>query len=222
MAQDVDQLRQMIVQAADVLFRSGVMQHSGHGNISARLADGRMLITGRGNIRDLTVGDMAVASFDGQALEGHMEPANAEIVAMHAGVYRTRPDVQAIIHAHPPHSTAFALAHRPLDAAYEALLRFGVDEPIPVAAWAPRGSQESVTNIVEVLKAHPRMPAVLLANHGILAFGSSPLEVARLVMAMEEAAEAGLGAQQLGGVKPLPAGALDKERQQMDRFRTRM
>ena len=56
---------------------------------------------------------------------------------MHTAVYRAREKIDSIIHTHSAHITAFALAHEPLPCAYEALLRFGFSDAIPVAAWAP-------------------------------------------------------------------------------------
>ena len=83
---------------------------------------------------------------------------------------------------------------------------------IPVAAWAPRGSDAAVQAIVDTLAAHPGAPAVLLANHGLLAFGADILAVAGLVLAMEEAAEATLRAAAIGGAQPFPPGALAEVR----------
>ena len=221
MPQSVDELKDAIVQATELLFKAGVMQHGGHGNLSARLPGDQMVLTSRGNIRRLTTADLAVVTFDGQMISGSMEPTNAEIVPMHAAVYRARSDVGAIIHTHSPHVTAFALAHQPLPVAYEGLLRFGTQEPIPVADWAPRGSDESVGNILRQLEQHPSAPAVLLANHGLLAFGSDPLQAAQLIVSMEEAAEITLRARELGGEKPFPAGAVEKEQQRMRQFQAR-
>jgi L-ribulose-5-phosphate 4-epimerase len=211
---------EQIVEAIRLLFATEVMSHSGHANASMRAPgpEPRMLLTAQGSVREITAEQLALVTFDGEAVEGELAPVAREIVAMHAAVYRARPDVSSVIHTHSPHVTAFALAHQ-LPCAYEALLRFGVTDDIPVAAWAPRGSQESAANIVEQLTAHPHTPAVLLANHGLLAFGAHPLGVAQLIIAMEEAAEMTLDAQALGpGAQPFPAGALERERAHMRRF----
>ncbi|HEU0025774.1 MAG TPA: class II aldolase/adducin family protein [Ktedonobacterales bacterium] len=210
-----------IVEAIRLLFATDVMSRSGHANASMRMPgpEPRMLLTAQGNVRGITADQLALVTFDGEAVEGELAPVAREIVAMHAAVYRTRPDVSSVIHTHSPRVTAFALAHQPLPCVYEALLRFGVTGDIPVAAWAPRGSQESAANIVEQLTAHPHTPAVLLANHGLLAFGAHPLGVAQLIIAMEEAAEMTLDAQALGpGAQPFPTGALEREREHMRRF----
>ena len=213
------EFREQLVQAARMLFQAGVMSHSGHGNMSARLpGTEHLLLTSGGNIANLAPEQFAVVTFDGEVIEGALEPVTHEIVGMHSCVYRARPNVSAVIHTHSPHVTSFALAHQPLPCAYEALLRFGVTEDIPVANWAPRGSQESMAYIVEQLERHPTVPAVLLANHGLLAFGRDPLSAAFVIIAMEEAAEMTLAARTLGGEKSFPAGALEREREHMQQF----
>jgi L-ribulose-5-phosphate 4-epimerase len=213
------ELRQQMAAAARMLFRAGVMSHSGHGNMSVRLGDGeRMLLTSGGSLADLAPEQLSTVTFDGEVVGGHLEPVTHEIVGMHTVVYRERPDARAVIHTHPPQVTSFALAHRPLPCAYEALLRFGVTVDIPVAPWGPRGSEASVRAIGETLRAHPDAPAVLLANHGLLALGASPVEAAMLVVAMEEAAEMTLGALPLGGAQAFPPGALEQVRTHIARF----
>jgi L-fuculose-phosphate aldolase len=218
---DVNEAKKLLIEAAETLFTTGVMQFSGHGNLSARLDADRIVITSRGTIRSLTPADFAVVTLSGEVLDGHLEPANAEIVRMHTGVYGVREEAGAVIHTHSPHATAFALAHEPLPCVYEAVLRQGVAEAIPVAAWAPRGSEESVSNIVAELEQHPGVPAVLLANHGILASGRNPLAAASFVVAMEESALLTLQARALGGARGFPAGAIERERAHMARFGSR-
>jgi L-fuculose-phosphate aldolase len=211
--------RAQLVRAAELLFTSGVMQASGHGNMSARLDGERMLLTRRGGtIPGLTADDLVEVTFDGQALGGALDPDAREVVGWHSGVYRERADVGAVIHTHPPHVTGFALAHAPLPCAYEALLRLGVTDAIPVAGWAPRGSPEHVANIVARLREHPAVPAVLLGNHGLLAFAADPVATARLVVILEEAAQMTLAARRLGGEQPFPPGALEAVRAHMARF----
>jgi L-ribulose-5-phosphate 4-epimerase len=211
-----------LVAAADRLFAAGVMSHSGHGNLSARLAGDRMLLasTTSGGTPGPPGGSgeldsPAVVGFGGLVEDGRLEPSTGEIVGMHAVVYRERPDVGAVIHTHSPCLTAFAVAGRALPCRYEALLRFGQAEDVPVVRWAPRGSPESVEAIAETLRAHPHTRAVLLANHGVLAFDAGPAAAAALVVALEEGAEAEWRAVALGGSVPFPAGALEAVRASM-------
>ena len=215
-----DDLRTQMIAAARLLFSAGVMSHSGHANMSVRLPDApeRLLMTAHGQVRDLAAEQLAVVTLAGEVLEGDVDASNREIIAMHAAVYRERPEARAVIHTHSPHVTSFALAHQPLPCRYEALLRFGVADDIPVAAWGPRGSEESIRAIRETLQSHPSVPAMLLANHGLLAFGKDIGATAQLIVAMEEAAEMTLDAVPVGGAQPFPEGALEQVRAQIARF----
>ena len=213
-------VRNDVVGAAQLLFAAGVMSHSGHANLSARVEGDRFLLTATGSVRDLRADQLATVGLDGAVLEGQLGPENAEIVAMHSVIYNARADVAGIIHTHSPAATAFALAHRPLPCRAEPLLRFGQAEAIPVVAWGPRGSEVSVRGIAAALDEHPTTSAVLLANHGLLAFGSDPLAAARLVVAIEESAEAELAAAAIGGAVDFPTGALDAVRASMARGRS--
>lgn len=213
------ELGETLVAAARHLFAAGVMSHAGHANLSARLDRERFVLTTTGAVRDLRPDQIATVGLDGTVLAGELGAENAEIVAMHSVIYKARSDVGGIIHTHSPAATAFALAHRALPCRAEPLLRFGQAEPVPVVAWGPRGSEVSVRGIAEVLAAHPMTAAVLLANHGLLAFGADPLGTARLVVAIEEAAEAEIGAEAIGGAIDFPSGALEAVRASMARVR---
>ncbi|GAC1587493.1 MAG: class II aldolase/adducin family protein [Ktedonobacteraceae bacterium] len=211
--------REQIVQAAQNLVQAGVLSHSGHGNMSVRLPETeQMLLTSVSHIAHLTVAQLVVVTFDGEFIEGTIDSTTREIVGMHSCIYRERPEVNAVIHTHSPRATSFALAHLPLPCVYEAFLRFGITDAVPVAAWAPRGSQEAVAYITEQLRQHPTVPAVLLANHGLLAFSHDAVATAQLIIIMEEAAQLTLDARAIGGEKPFPANALEQERAHMQRF----
>lgn len=131
-----------------------------------------------------------------------MTPVSAEIVHMHTRVYQRRPDVGSVLHTHSPFATAFAVAGRPIECWAEPLVRAGITEPVPVAAYAPRGSDEAVQNIVAAIG--PQTKAVLLANHGVLVFHEDLQMAAQVQFALEEAAQVGLYALSLGGPKIIP------------------
>jgi L-fuculose-phosphate aldolase len=209
-----EELQRELVAAGELLFAAGVMSHSGHGNLSARLSGEAMLL---GSLPGLA--DLATVGLDGSEREGQLDPATVEIVPMHGEVYLHRPEVGAVLHTHSPAATAFAVAHRTLPCRYEALLRFGQAADVPVVPWAPRGSKESVTGILDTLDAHPDTRAVLLANHGLLVLGDSPRAAAALVVALEEAAILEVEAAALGGSQPFPPGALEAVRAAMSRAR---
>ena len=206
------------VEGVRLLFTTGVLSHSGHANVSARVDDRRFRLTTRVTT-DLRPDELALVGVDGTLHEGQLTSENAEIVAMHAAVYTARPDVGGVIHTHSPAATTFALAHRALPCRTEALLRFGQAEPVPVVPWGPRGSDVSVRGVIEALRLHPMTGAILLANHGLLAFAADPVATGWLVAAIEEAAELELAATALGGAVDFPDGALEAVQASMARAR---
>jgi ribulose-5-phosphate 4-epimerase/fuculose-1-phosphate aldolase len=215
---DVQQAKKELIETAVALRDAGLMFRGHHANLSARLSINTMLMTRGGNVASLDEDSFAIIGTDGTVLEGEVMPTQAEIIQMHAAVYRARESVGAIIHTHAPHATVFALAHQPIPVVYEPLMRFGVTEPTPVIPWAPRGSEASVQGIVDAVKANDGVSAVLLANHGVLAFGKSPMDTAQLLATLDEAAELILQARLLGGEKPLPSQAFEQIEQRKQAF----
>lgn len=202
---DHSERREQMVEGAGVLARSGVMSHTGHINFSARIDESRILLTSSGLIDELRADRLAVVRGDGEVEEGEITPSTGHIVGMHFAVYRERPDVHAVLHTHSPGLTAFALAHRPLSCRYEALVRRGQTDEVPVVPWAPRGSEGFFGGIADMVAARAGTGAVLLANHGVLAFSSSPMATVKLLITLEEAALAELHAVALGGAKDFAA-----------------
>ncbi|HEV2766412.1 MAG TPA: class II aldolase/adducin family protein [Acidimicrobiales bacterium] len=197
-----------LVAATKVLVGAGVMSPTGHINASARTGDERMLLTSLGLVHELTPETFATVTFDGEVVDGHLDASTREIVGMHAAVYRCRAATQSVVHTHSPHLTAFALANQPLACRYEALLRRGQRSAVPVVPWAPRGSAAFTEGVGRAVERHAASWAVLLGNHGVLVFGSSPMAAAKLLVTLEEAAAAELRAIALGGARDLPSGAL--------------
>lgn len=214
-----EDFRKQIVDASNNLVNTGVLSFSGHGNASVRIpGTDTMLLTGVSSLLNTRPDSLAVVDFEGNVVDGEVASTSREIIQMHACVYKARGDVQSVIHTHSTYATAFALAHEPLPCRYEALLRMGLDQDVPVAPWGPRGSAESVRYIEDAVNAHPGTMAVLLANHGVLAFGTDAPAAARAIVAMEEAAAMTLAASPLGGAKPFPAGALRQVQARLKEF----
>lgn len=201
--------RAQLAEAVGALTRAGVMSHTGHLNFSCRVGPEHMVLTAKGRAQEVDVDTFGLVGFDGTVEDGWVESSTQAIVGMHAVVYGVRPDAHAVVHTHSPHVTAFALAGEALPCRYEALLRRGQTAAVPVVDWSPRGSEELHESIAGTLDARPATQAVLLGNHGVLAFGGSPAEAAKLVVVLEEAAEGELRAAPLGGAKDLPRGASD-------------
>jgi L-ribulose-5-phosphate 4-epimerase len=207
----------VVESSARLVAGHAVLSHSLHGNISIRLPDGdRFLLTGAGSLAEMTTDGLGLLDLSGSILGGNIDPASHEIVQMHAAVYRRRPEIGAVIHTHSPYVTAYAIANEPILPTYEAMIRFDVVEPVPVAAYGPRGSERSVSNIVDVLTDSNK--AVLLANHGILVFDTTIEKATHLVVILEEAAQFSLMARVIGGAKELPAEAIEQARARRDEF----
>ena len=199
-----------ILTASKQLVESGIMTRSHHGNVSVKIpgADAFLLTSG-GSLANLTPSDIALFDADGNLLDGTVQPVGAEIIQMHGIVYRKRPVFSSVVHTHSPFATGFAVAGQPIPAAYEALIRFGMNEGVPIARYGPRGSQQSIDNIAQVLTGFEGIKALLLENHGVLAFGDSVNAAVRANMVVEESAEIVLYAHGLGGPKPIPAGMIE-------------
>lgn len=195
-------LRQAVVDNANFLVRIGAISMSHHGNFSVRVPNtDTILLTATSSFDNLKPENLALLDFDGNLLEGEINPTNAEIVHMHAIVYKERPETGAVVHTHSTYATSFALASRSLGCSYEALVRQDMTDGVPLAKYGPRGSTESVANIAAALSAVKSAKAVLLENHGVLAFGPDPAAAARANLIVEEAAQMAIYAEALGGAK---------------------
>jgi len=193
-----------VLGAAARIVAGGAISANGHGNVSLRVPGAEeMYFTSAPSLRGLGPDGIARVGLDGRLLEGTLPPIQGAVVAMHTSLYRDRPDVGCVVHTHSPYATAFAVANRAIDCWIEALAMFGLADGVPVAAYGPRGSEQAVANIRAALR--PGVPAVLLANHGVLVFHRT-VDLAVLVGGVvEEAAQAAINASLVGGPVPIPA-----------------
>jgi len=158
-------LRADIVEVGRRMYARGYTA-SNDGNISVRLGSDRLLMTPKSVCKGFMTPDMmCITDLDGRKLQGDRDPSSETL--MHLEVYRQRPDVQAVVHAHPPTATGFAVAGIPLDRAVlaEVLTTLG---SIPLAEYATPSTSELPAAVRKYIKAHDGM---LLANHGALTVG---------------------------------------------------
>lgn len=194
-----------VIEATHEIVQSGIMTKSLHGNVSLKLPDQEaFLLTAGGSLADMQPENIALFRLDGSLIEGTVMPVGAEIIQMHGIVYRKRPEFSSVVHTHSPFATGFAVAGKPVPGAYEALVRNGMVDGVPLAAYGPRGSEQSVNNIAAVLDEYHGIKGLLLENHGVLVFGNSPAAAVRANVTVEEAAEICLYAYGLGGPKAIP------------------
>jgi L-ribulose-5-phosphate 4-epimerase len=200
---DMDLAEQVVDVAARVV-ASGAISANGHGNVSIRVpGEDEMLFTSGPSLRGHPVSGVVRVGLDGVLREGELAPIQGAVVDMHTAMYADNPDVGCVLHTHSPYATAYATAQQPIGCWIEALAMFGLASGVPVAGYGPRGSQESIANIRKAVV--PGVPAVLLANHGVLVFHRTP-ELAVLVgSVVEEAAQAGVHAAAIGGPVEIPS-----------------
>jgi len=167
---------------------------SNAGNISVRLGDDRLLMTPKSVCKGFMTPDMmCITDLDGRKLQGDRDPSTEML--MHLEVYRQRPDVRAVVHAHPPTATGFAVAGIPLDRAVlaEVLTTLG---SIPIAEYATPSTAELPDAVRKYIKAHDGM---LLANHGALTVGPDVMAAYYKMETIEHFAKISLVARMLGG-----------------------
>jgi L-fuculose-phosphate aldolase len=166
---------------------------SNDGNISVRIGDDRLLMTPKSVCKGFMTPDMmCVTDLAGKKLEGDRDPSSEML--MHLEVYRQRPDVRAVVHAHPPTATGFAVAGIPLDRAVlaEVLTTLG---SIPLAEYATPSTSELPEAVRKYIKAHDGM---LLANHGALTVGGDLYSAYYKMETVEHFAKISLVARLLG------------------------
>jgi L-ribulose-5-phosphate 4-epimerase len=193
-----------VLEAAARVVAGGAISANGHGNVSLRVPGAEeMYFTSAPSLNGLGPDGIVRVALDGTLLEGSLPPIQGAVVAMHTAMYLDRPDVGCVIHTHSPYATAFAVANRPIACWIEALAMFGLADGVPVAAYGPRGSVQAVANIRAAVR--PGVPAVLLANHGVLVFHRTPELAVLIGGVVEEAAQAAINAQALGGPVEIPS-----------------
>jgi L-fuculose-phosphate aldolase len=185
-------LRADIVEVGRRMYSRGYTA-SNDGNISVRLGADRLLMTPKSVCKGFMTPDMmCITDLDGKKIQGDRDPSSEML--MHLEVYRQRPDVQAVVHAHPPTATGFAVAGIPLDRAVlaEVVTTLG---SIPLAEYATPSTSELPDAVRKYIKAHDGM---LLANHGALTAGSDLFSAYYKMETIEHFAKISLVARLLG------------------------
>src|SRR5436190_12679023 len=177
---------------------------SSDGNVGVRLDDGRILatmtMTCKGRMTDELI---AVTELEGRQLNDSR--ASSEL-AMHLLIYRERPDVKAVCHAHPPHGTAFAVAGLPIDQPIlsEVILTLGC---VPLAEYGTPSTEELSDAMRPLMKHHN---ALLMANHGAVAYGADLWQAWDRLETLEHTARIAILSRVLGGSRNLSPDAIEK------------
>lgn len=200
-------VRREIVQVGQLMYEKDLIVGI-DGNISARLDDARILITPSGLPKGLLSDDqLLVVDPDGLPVAGDAafrqgyKPTSE--LPMHLEAYRQRPDVKAVVHAHPPLAVALTIAGitLSLDMLPEVILMLG---QIPTAPYSLPSSEENATAIRTLIRDHD---AIMLERHGSLTVGLTPMQAYLRLESLEQSARILFMLAQLGGGDPLAAGA---------------
>lgn len=197
-----------IVRVCHRLYERGLIAGS-EGNVSARLDTNVILATTAGVCKgDIDESHVVALTGDGQALDPHRIPSTE--IRMHLALYARRPDVAAVVHAHPPTATGFAVAGEDFMAPVLPELVYQVG-PVPLVPYGQPGTDELPDRLAPFADGHE---AFLLANHGVTTVGRSLDEALHRMESLEQGARIILAARQLGRVNELPPASAEALRNQ--------
>jgi L-fuculose-phosphate aldolase len=200
---DEQTARREIVRVGRLMYeRSYVV--SSDGNVSVRLEDGRIVATPTQMCKGrMTEDACAVTDPEGRALTDS-KPSSE--LAMHLLIYRERPEISAVCHAHPPHGSAFAVAGLAIDQPIlsEVILTLGC---VPLAEYGTPSTEELTDAMRPLVKHHN---ALLMANHGAVAYGLDLWQAFDRLETLEHTAKIAILSRLLGGPRNLSPDAIEK------------
>ncbi len=163
------------------------------GNISVRLGPDRILASptcvSKGT---MTPDDLVITDLEGRLISGTRKPSSE--LGMHLLIYKLRPDVNAVCHAHPPVATGYAAAGIALDKPILCELVIGLGS-VPVARYGTPGTSELTAQIEPLVHGHD---AILMANHGVVTYGPDLLTAYHRMETTEHFARVSLVTELLG------------------------
>ena len=197
-------IKRRIVEVGQRIYQNGYVVSS-DGNISVRVSEDRLWATPAGLCKGMLNEDQIVlCDMDGGKVSGSLNPSSE--IGMHLMLYRERPDIGAVVHAHPPTATGFSVAGIPLTPCVlpEVVVTLG---EIPLAPYGTPGTPEISEPIRQFVKDHD---AFLLQNHGATTIGPDLMDAYFKMETLEHFAKIVLVAHQLGGVGALGSADVQK------------
>lgn len=177
------------------------------GNLSVRLPDGNFLATPTGISKSfITPEKLVIIDADGNIVEAEEGYRPSSEIKMHLRCYKEREDVGAVLHAHPPTATGYAVAHIPLDR-YTMIETVAAIGSIPVTPYGTPSTYEVPEAIAPYLQEHD---VLLLENHGALSVGADVLTAYYRMETLELFAKISLTAHLLGGEKEISKENIQK------------
>jgi len=175
------------------------------GNLSVRLDKNPILVTPTGVSKGMMkTSDLVIVDMEGRKLKGRREVTTE--IGMHVLIYRLRPNVAGIVHAHPPTATGFAAAGMALDQPLVCEVVIGLGS-IPLAPYGTPGTPELAETLEPLV---PQYDAILMANHGVVTYGVELQSAYMKMETVEHFAEITLVTQALGRQQPLASEDLKK------------
>lgn len=197
-------LRDEVVRVCRMMWEKGFVAAS-DGNVSVRLGKQHLLTTPSGMSKGfLSAADVVQIDMEGQPVgftpHGAKPPKPSSEILLHLEVYRQRPDVEAVVHAHPPLAIAFTIAGISLTQCVlpEVVINLG---SVPTTAYATPSSPEGPVVIRELIRNHD---ALIIDRHGSVTVGKSLFDAYMKLEKVEHLAHVTLAARQLGHVSELP------------------
>jgi L-fuculose-phosphate aldolase len=195
---DIEAKKQLICDIGKRIYAKGFAA-ANEGNISIRFDDNRVLCTPTRHCKGfMTPDDICTVDMTGKQIDGRLKRTSE--VLLHIEIYKHRDDISSIVHCHPPHATAFAVAHEPIPNCVLPEPDIFLGE-IPISAYETPGSQNFAETILPFVD---KTNIIVLANHGTVSF-ESDLETAYwLTEILDAYCRILILAKQLGGIKYLP------------------
>lgn len=208
---DARQLKQAICDIGLRMYERGVVAGN-DGNISVRLTDSEVLCTPTGICKGrMTPDDLCVVDLSGNQLGGRRRRTSE--ILLHLAILKARPDVNAVVHSHAPHATAFAVTGQAVPRGVTAESEYFLGE-IPIAPYETPGTQ---TFAETVLPYVDRSNVCLLAQHGVVTFAESLDQAYSLTEVLDAYCQTIILAQQIGTPQTLP----DDKMQELHALRLR-
>src|SRR5579885_1042982 len=207
--------RHDVIEVGKLVFQKGWVATT-DGNITIRLEPNRILCTPTGVCKGMMKAEyLSVCDLDGRMIEGSR--GRTSEIEMHLTIYRMRPDVMSVVHAHPPVATVCAVAGRPLNLALLPEVIIGLGE-VPLAEYGLPGTPALTADMRQYI---PRYDAILLANHGVVSYGVDVWKAFFNMETVEHFARITLVAELLGGARVLPREEVRKLFDARDRYGVR-
>ena len=189
-----------VLAAAKDMLRRGLAEGTA-GNISARRADGSVVITPSSvDYADMVLEDLVQVDPEGAVLQAKDGRHPSSELKLHLACYQAFDDIGSVIHSHPVWATMFAIAHEPIPACIDEFAVYcGGD--VRCTDYAASGTPDVGANAVKALEGRG---AALIANHGLVAVGPRPDKALHITALVERTAQIVWGARALGGPVPIP------------------